>query len=563
MALTKATYSMISGAVVNALDHGASTTSADNSAAINAAIVKAGAGGAVYLPSGIYEHTSSITIPYSNFTFFGDGRNSSVLKYTGTAGGTSLLVTTAGAQQKNVYIHDIGINGNALAAKGLWIRTGTVGAASSSHIASFFEKIQIQGTTDVALWLGATSLGDAGVTQLSECKFADFYILNCTGTAAIKIRGNFAGQVCTFSKFEIEQGGPNYGFHIEESPGPFYINQTTLGATLAGIYSEVTFSAFNISCNQCYMSEGASYFKFFDYGPSATQSGFLSFKDCLMSVPTTYCWDFRGPATYASFINCIMTGASPAVIYGANGGSLFTSGCLVGNPYTTFILTSLTKVLSQDFGANGQDLTYVSKRLSVNSNNSTTALNVGGSAQGISVYTSGTTVATPSNPTVVAVGTTGSAIWGYKISAYTATGETVATTEIQVANGNPVLSSSNYNRLSWDFMPNADGYKIYRITIGGIPSTTGFIGSTTTFGITTFDDTGLAGDGASAPTVNTTAVSQFLGGVKVDVIATASLPAAATVQNGRMLIEDAGAGDRNLIIYAGGQRFRIDGGAAF
>lgn len=51
--------------------------------------------------------------------------------------------------------------------------------------------------------------------------------------------------------------------------------------------------------------------------------------------------------------------------------------------------------------------------------------------------------------------------------------------------------------------------------------------------------------------------------VQADVVATASLPAAGTSQNGRILIEDAGAGDRNLVIYAGGQRFRIDGGAAF
>ncbi len=49
--------------------------------------------------------------------------------------------------------------------------------------------------------------------------------------------------------------------------------------------------------------------------------------------------------------------------------------------------------------------------------------------------------------------------------------------------------------------------------------------------------------------------------IRLPVIATASLPAAATVQNGRAVIEDAGTGDRNLIIYAGGQRFRIDGGA--
>jgi hypothetical protein len=47
------------------------------------------------------------------------------------------------------------------------------------------------------------------------------------------------------------------------------------------------------------------------------------------------------------------------------------------------------------------------------------------------------------------------------------------------------------------------------------------------------------------------------------VVATASLPAAAAVMDGTILIEDNGTGDRNLIIYAGGQRFRIDGGAAF
>lgn len=47
-----------------------------------------------------------------------------------------------------------------------------------------------------------------------------------------------------------------------------------------------------------------------------------------------------------------------------------------------------------------------------------------------------------------------------------------------------------------------------------------------------------------------------------DVIATGSLPAAGAAMDGTILIEDVGAGDRNLIIYAGGQRFRIDGGAA-
>jgi len=48
-----------------------------------------------------------------------------------------------------------------------------------------------------------------------------------------------------------------------------------------------------------------------------------------------------------------------------------------------------------------------------------------------------------------------------------------------------------------------------------------------------------------------------------EVVLTADLPAASTDMDGRIIIEDGGAGDRNLIVYAGGQRFRIDGGSTF
>lgn len=48
------------------------------------------------------------------------------------------------------------------------------------------------------------------------------------------------------------------------------------------------------------------------------------------------------------------------------------------------------------------------------------------------------------------------------------------------------------------------------------------------------------------------------------VYATASLPAANTASiQGQLVIEDGGAGNRNLIIYYGNERFRIDGGTAF
>ena len=52
-------------------------------------------------------------------------------------------------------------------------------------------------------------------------------------------------------------------------------------------------------------------------------------------------------------------------------------------------------------------------------------------------------------------------------------------------------------------------------------------------------------------------------GFLTPVIGTGSLPAAAAAENGKVFIEDNGAGDRNIVFYAGSQRFRIDGGAAF
>ena len=52
-------------------------------------------------------------------------------------------------------------------------------------------------------------------------------------------------------------------------------------------------------------------------------------------------------------------------------------------------------------------------------------------------------------------------------------------------------------------------------------------------------------------------------GVLMPVVPTANLPAAGSSHDGKILIEDAGSGDRNLVIYAGGQRFRIDGGTNF
>jgi hypothetical protein len=70
------------------------------------------------------------------------------------------------------------------------------------------------------------------------------------------------------------------------------------------------------------------------------------------------------------------------------------------------------------------------------------------------------------------------------------------------------------------------------------------------------------GNAAGAGTGVTIPRGDHVHQLRAPVIATGSLPAAGAGEDGRVIIEDVAAGDRNIIIYAGAQRFRIDGGAA-
>jgi len=78
MALTKATYSMIEGAVANVIDYGAVGDGvADDTAAIQAALDFVGtqfpAGGMVYMPKGLYLTSATINMNYANVQLFGQG----------------------------------------------------------------------------------------------------------------------------------------------------------------------------------------------------------------------------------------------------------------------------------------------------------------------------------------------------------------------------------------------------------------------------------------------------------------------------------------------------------
>lgn len=120
MALTKATYSMIKGACYNVLDYGADTNSADNTAAIQAALDACdnAGGGRVHFPAGTYL-TGKLTV-YSNMTITGDGVANTIVKLKANSN-TSLIVskdayiqwaTNSPTGTENLTFYDIVFDGN-------------------------------------------------------------------------------------------------------------------------------------------------------------------------------------------------------------------------------------------------------------------------------------------------------------------------------------------------------------------------------------------------------------------------------------------------------------------
>lgn len=88
-----------------------------------------------------------------------------------------------------------------------------------------------------------------------------------------------------------------------------------------------------------------------------------------------------------------------------------------------------------------------------------------------SSVTTFTALTTPANLTVTATGTTGSTDYSYKVTAFNAAGETLATSATSISNGNATLSSSNYNALNWDDVSGATGYNVYGRTASGLGET--------------------------------------------------------------------------------------------
>jgi hypothetical protein len=111
----------------------------------------------------------------------------------------------------------------------------------------------------------------------------------------------------------------------------------------------------------------------------------------------------------------------------------------------------------------------------------------------------------PAAPLVAPQGTPGATTISYLIVATNNSGHSEASQATTITNAAATLTGVNYNQINWQAVPNASGYDIYRSATNGVsPTTVGKIGTTT--GAVTFNDTGLAGDAAVAPTTNTSGI---------------------------------------------------------
>lgn len=108
-------------------------------------------------------------------------------------------------------------------------------------------------------------------------------------------------------------------------------------------------------------------------------------------------------------------------------------------------------------------------------------------------------VSSPTNLTVTPTGGT-STTWGYRVSAITDSGESLACAEVKTTAGAASLTGPTAcNTLTWDAVAGATGYKVYRTTAEGTPNTTGLMATVTD---EKYIDGGASADGSPVPSVD-------------------------------------------------------------
>ena len=305
MSLTKATYSMIDGAVVNVLDYGADPTGlSDSTAAIQSALDYAAAqqGCVVFFPRGTY--TCAGTLSFASYvvglSLVGEGADNtnlggSRIVYTGASADDFFKMDVLNTRFCNIRMLDIrGTNasatGNLLSVSifngniedchlsmvstatevlnlnqtvdfkltRCYIRGGTKNVVGNVVNAVIFDQCDFGGQTDYAVGLdypqGVTFTGCAFEPASGDQKANGIYVTNASG---VTVQGCWMGDVVTtagsptsnwisFSGDSLVVSG-NYlngdGYH---KITPVFLNDTTVGVSVIGNHISATPEVVNI-----------------------------------------------------------------------------------------------------------------------------------------------------------------------------------------------------------------------------------------------------------------------------------------------------------------------------
>ena len=205
MALTKAHSRMIEGAAVNVLDYGASTSSSDNTSAIQSAIDSAvSQGKSVFIPNGVYTCTGEIAVNFTGektLKIFGEsggraGENFSVgaavLYFTGVTG-TDIGLSFDGSgleEYMGLCLQDLEIRGPSLQAGtptnntvGLFINRGRDVVLNNVHISQFRTGLKVSNTWswhDVNCRIDRCQVGIVWDSTVNAALHTKLRVNNCT-----------------------------------------------------------------------------------------------------------------------------------------------------------------------------------------------------------------------------------------------------------------------------------------------------------------------------------------------------------------------------------------------
>jgi hypothetical protein len=389
MSLTKATYSMISGACYNVLDFGADNTAVNDSAtAINTAITTALAanGGTIYFPAGTYKILSTIVVPQStNIAVYlvGDGMRETNLALAANVGigirwGSDTRDASGTYDKVSLYggMRNICVTANAIASTNTLFQGIELQNFEMTNV--LLQKANGVGGTGLKLLGSLTSggYGAGGSPHFWRGKFYNVRVDDCRVPVYMENADENDFTACTFSATKSLTTGTNSIRVITLAQGVdnrFYGTLITgdvsgASANYLGVYMPAVTNGLN-QLNQFYglVAEG------FNYGIYVYDSTIIgaTFEGYYSSINVNAYYNPSGSngTRIFSAVNDINFYArrqiyTPTQAVSLSGSSILT-GNTEGNVFTVNVTTSTAYTVDPPSSpVDGQFLTYIFKNTS-------------------------------------------------------------------------------------------------------------------------------------------------------------------------------------------------------